>query len=67
MPKKKTKTKKKVPWTKTIDGKRYDLGRIRKTKKSAYNVAESYRNEGYNARVVSGFKEGHGVFVRKRR
>ena len=56
----------KTPLSKTIDGKRYGLGRQRKLKRSANNVAESYRREGYNARIVKLPNKTYGIYVRKK-
>jgi len=60
-------SKNKTPMTKTIGGKRYGLGRIRAKKSSAENVAESYRKDGYSARISEKYSNGYGIYVRKRK
>ena len=54
-----------LPLTKTFNGKRYELGRIRKTKRAALNVAERYRSSGYYVRIVK-TSQGYGIYVRKK-
>lgn len=58
--------KDKTPMTRTISGKKYKLGRIRKKKSDAKKVAKSYREDGYNARVSKKYSNGYGIYVRKR-
>ena len=64
MPKKKK--SRGLPMTKTFGTKRYNLGRIRQSKKAADNIVKSYREDGYTAKTASG-KEGIGIYVRKKR
>lgn len=64
MPRKKSKEP--LPDTKKIGGKRYELGRIRNSKRDAKKVAKSYRDDGYKARVVPS-RGRYGIYVRRSR
>ena len=58
----------KFPMTKKYGTKKYSLGRVRKTKRAAENVAESYRKDGYLARVGEKIEDVYPIWIwRKRR
>ena len=65
MVKKKGEKKPPLPIVKWYGEERFALGRFRKTKTAASEVAKSYRDDGYKARVFDS-RDGYGIYVRKR-